>query len=72
VIDERVTAVMKGMEACFVDIGAEKAGFLSFATRGDDDSAPADIPNEGAVVLVQVSRAAQGGKGAGLTRSLSL
>jgi ribonuclease G len=72
IIRGRVTAVMKGMEACFVDIGAEKAGFLSFAARGDDDTAPADIPNEGAVVLVQVSRAAQGGKGAGLTRSLSL
>jgi ribonuclease G len=72
IIRGRVTTVMKGMEACFVDIGAEKAGFLSFATRGDDDAAPADIPNEGAVVLVQVARAAQGGKGAGLTRSLSL
>jgi ribonuclease G len=73
IIRGRVTAVMRGMEACFVDIGAEKAGFLSFAARaGDDDAGPDDIPTEGAVVLVQVARAAQGGKGAGLTRSLSL
>jgi ribonuclease G len=74
IIRGRVTAVMRGMEACFVDIGADKAGFLSFAARGgdDDDAAPDDVPTEGAVVLVQVARAAQGGKGAGLTRSLSL
>jgi ribonuclease G len=69
----RVTAVMRGMEACFVDIGAEKAGFLSLAPRGDD--APAaldDVPTEGARVLVQVTKAAQMGKGAGLTRNVSL
>ncbi len=69
----RVTAVMRGMEACFVDIGAEKAGFLSLAPRGDDASpALEDVPTEGARVLVQVTKAAQMGKGAGLTRNVSL
>lgn len=70
----RVTAVLKGMEACFVDIGAEKAGFLSLAARGGDEnvSLVRDAPTEGAVVLVQVTKAAQAGKGCGLTRAISI
>ncbi len=72
IICGRVTAVMKGMEACFVDIGAERAGFLSLAPRGDDDDVSRDMPHEGAAVLVQVTKAAQMGKGAGLTRNLSI
>jgi ribonuclease G len=68
----RVTAVMRGMEACFVDIGAEKAGFLSVAPRGDDAPALAETPTEGVRVVVQVTKAAQMGKGAGLTRNVSL
>lgn len=71
IIVGRVSAVMKGMEACFVDIGAERAGFLSLAPRGDDGVA-GEIPHEGAAVLVQVTKTAQNGKGAGLTRSLSI
>ena len=76
----RVTAVLKGMEACFVDIGAERAGFLSLAGRpGPGGSPPPEAPGsgrapltEGARVLVQVSKAAQMGKGAGLTRNVTL
>lgn len=70
----RVTAVLKGMEACFVDIGAERAGFLSLAARGgeDDSFVLAEVPAEGATILVQVTKVAQMGKGAGLTRNISL
>lgn len=69
----RVNAILRGMEACFVDIGADKAGFLSLANRRDDDApALAEVPTEGARVLVQVTKAAQMGKGAGLTRNVTL
>jgi ribonuclease G len=72
IIVGRVTAIMKGMEACFVDIGGDKAGFLSLAARGAADAESFPAPTEGAAVLVQVTKAAQMGKGPGLTRSLSL
>ena len=110
----RVNAVLPGMEAAFVDIGAERAGFLSLASpRGESNGAPRssenndapprsendgalrssesnDVPprsendggnaepdrfplvHEGADVLVQVTKSAQAGKGAGLTRNVSL
>jgi ribonuclease G len=92
----RVTAVLAGMEAAFVDIGAERAGFLSLMPRrGESDDQPRrgesdDQPrrgenkdtgteddrfaplHEGAEVLVQVTKTAQAGKGAGLTRNVSL
>ena len=74
----RVSAVLKGMDACFVEIGAEKAGFLSLAARagageGDQgDQLPTDVPTEGAAALVQVTKTAQAGKGAGLTRNISI
>jgi ribonuclease G len=70
----RVSAVLKGMDACFVEIGAEKAGFLSLATRpgAGDDQLPTDIPTEGAAALVQVTKTAQMGKGSGLTRNISI
>lgn len=74
----RLTAVLAGMEAGFVDIGAERAGFLSFVARAGDGgeegapAVPAGIPNEGAPVLVQVTKAPQAGKGAGLTRNIAL
>lgn len=72
IIVGRVSATMKGMEACFVDIGAERAGFLSLAARGDDGGPPQAPVHDGAAVLVQVTKAAQAGKGAGLTRNISL
>lgn len=72
IIVGRVTAILKGMEACFVDIGGEKAGFLSLAARGAADAGPMVAPTEGASILVQVTKAAQMGKGPGLTRSVSL
>ncbi len=74
----RVTAVLPGMEAAFVDIGAERAGFLSLAAPRTDAGEPDDALSglepvqEGAEVLVQITKTAQEGKGAGLTRSISL
>lgn len=74
----RVNAILPGMEAAFVDIGAERAGFLSLVPpRGENEdgvAAPGGFGpiNEGAEVLVQVTKAAQAGKGAGLTRNISL
>ncbi len=128
----RVNAVVPGMEAAFVDIGAERAGFLSLVLRsgernnllrsgernnlprngesdnpprngerdnpprnGESDNPPRrgeddDLPargagdggdsvaarfapvHEGASVLVQVTKSAQAGKGAGLTRNVAL
>lgn len=76
----RVNAVLPGMEAAFVDIGAERAGFLSLTPRsgeGEGDGAGAGPDpfaplHEGTSVLVQVTKTAQAGKGAGLTRNISL
>lgn len=73
----RVSAVLPGMEAAFVDIGAERAGFLSLAApRADAESEGAqplfEPVQEGAEVLVQVTKTGQEGKGAGLTRNISL
>lgn len=76
----RVNAIVPGMEAAFVDIGAERAGFLSLipprAVREGEETegeAASWAPlNEGDRVLVQVTKAAQAGKGAGLTRAVSL
>ncbi|MCZ6637889.1 MAG: Rne/Rng family ribonuclease, partial [Alphaproteobacteria bacterium] len=112
IVSGRVTAVIKGMEAAFVDIGAERAGFLSLtpprrdsagegaregaaenatenagenatenATEngsengGEDEEQPDALlapVNEGDEVLVQVTKSAQAGKGAGLSRAISL
>ncbi|MDX1484011.1 MAG: Rne/Rng family ribonuclease [Alphaproteobacteria bacterium] len=81
----RVSAVLPGMEAAFVDIGAERAGFLSLTAprgeaengegedgAGDSGAVAFDPVHEGGEVLVQVTKTAQAGKGAGLTRSIGL
>ncbi|MCZ6849633.1 MAG: hypothetical protein O7F75_12400, partial [Alphaproteobacteria bacterium] len=74
----RVKAVLPGLEAAFVDIGAERAGFLSLIPpRGENDGGenePGGLApvREGDEVLVQVTKGAQAGKGAGLTRNVAL
>ncbi|MDH3241647.1 MAG: Rne/Rng family ribonuclease [Alphaproteobacteria bacterium] len=73
----RVNAVLPGMEAAFVDIGADRAGFLSLAAPRMDAGEAEGLPGlppvqEGSEVLVQVTKTAQEGKGAGLTRNVSL
>jgi ribonuclease G len=60
VIRGRVTAVRRDQGAAYLDIGADKAGFLSLR-RG------AKPPAQGASLVVQVTKDAVGDKGAGLT-----
>ena len=73
----RVSRMLTGMEAAFVEIGFERAGFLGLRRRratGDDEEEPPPpvTVHEGEAVTVQVQRAPQGGKGAGLTINLTL
>lgn len=69
----RVRRLMPGMEAAFVDIGTERAGFLPLrAPRGVDADSPPQVPTEGEAVCVQVTRDVVGRKGAQLSRRLSL
>lgn len=67
----RIGKTLKGIGACFVEIGQERAGFLPLPDSG---GAAANAPaiHEGAAVLVQVVKDPQGGKGAELTLDLSL
>lgn len=70
----RVRRVMSGMEACFVDIGLSRAGFLGLdenRRNGASLGAPEAV-HEGQAVLVQVVKDAIGGKGVQLTRRVTL
>ena len=79
----KVNRVLPGMEAAFVDIGLEKAGFLHVSDI-DNNSAgtenPEDKPrpainellHEGQTLLVQVVKDPLGSKGARLTTSISV
>jgi ribonuclease G len=79
----RVNRVLPGMEAAFVDIGLEKAGFLHVSdidyvdenTNGDEAGtrvAINDLLHEGKNLLVQVVKDPMGTKGARLTTSISV
>ncbi len=79
----KVNRVLPGMEAAFVDIGLEKAGFLHVSdidTGGDSAGAEEDttrptineLLREGETVLVQVVKDPIGTKGARLTTSISV
>lgn len=68
----RIIKVLKGMGACFVELGLERAGFLPLHAVERAGSGPAPVIHEGAAVLVQVVKDPQGGKGAELTLNLSL
>ncbi len=68
----RIVKVLKGMGACFVELGLERAGFLPLHAIERPGSAPLPVIHEGAAVLVQVVKDPQGGKGAELTLNLSL
>ncbi len=79
----KVNRVLPGMEAAFVDIGLDKAGFLHVSDI-DNNSAgtenPEDKPrpainellHEGQTLLVQVVKDPLGSKGARLTTSISV
>jgi ribonuclease G len=76
----RVASVNKGLDAAFVDIGTERDGFLAVA-EARTETRPAgkegrdaigDYLNEGASVLVQVTRDPIEDKGAKLTTRMTL
>ena len=78
----RVTRVLPGMQAAFVDIGLERTAFLhasDIAVRDKpadaDDAAPPEIRQlvrEGQDILVQVAKDPLGNKGARLTTFITL
>ena len=78
VIAGRVRRVMPGMQAAFVDIGLERAGFLalrearSLAKEFSDTSTISDCVREGDTVLVQVIKDPIGDKGARLSAGITL
>ena len=83
----RVDAVLPGIQAAFVDIGVEKAGFLHVSDVVQDDDEPSEngragdnrkyppiqqVLSKGDRVTVQVTKEPIGTKGARLTAQVSL
>ena len=79
----KIDRVLPGMEAAFIDIGLEKAGFLHVSDidlgeqteeEGDNGSRPpiSELLREGETLLVQVVKDPMGTKGARLTTSISV
>ena len=79
----KITRVEPSLEACFVDYGAERHGFLSFkeisrsyfTEEGLKASGRPDIRTaiaEGTEVVVQIEKEERGNKGAALTTFISL
>jgi ribonuclease E len=77
----RITRVEPSLEACFVDYGAERHGFLPlkeiareyFAQGVDHNKAGIrDLLKEGQQLIVQVEKEERGNKGAALTTYISL
>jgi len=78
----RITRIEPSLEACFVDYGSERHGFLplkeisrSYFKSGADLSGRLNIRevlNEGQEVVVQVDKEERGNKGAALTTFISL
>ena len=76
-----VTRVEPSLEACFVDYGEERHGFLPFKERSRQffsEGVPVsqarinDVIREGQELLVQVEKEERGNKGAALTTFISL
>ena len=78
VILGRVQRVLPGMQAAFVDIGMERAGFLGLreakilARDSSDDTTISDCVREGDGLLVQVIKDPIGDKGARLSAGITL
>lgn len=82
----KITRVLPGMQAAFVDIGLERTGFLHASDisnaplnrESDQPESPASVPDitalvhDGQELLVQVIKDPLGTKGARLTTSISL
>lgn len=76
-----VTRVEPSLEACFVDYGEDRHGFLPFKEISRQYFAPGvavsqariqDVIKEGQTLLVQVEKEERGNKGAALTTYISL
>ena len=77
----RITRVEQSLEACFIDYGADRHGFLpmkeisrDYFTQGVDSNRTGirDLLREGQELLVQVEKEERGNKGAALTTFVSL
>ena len=74
----RVQRVLAGMQAAFVDVGLERAGFLALrearilARAPSDETVISDCVREGDAVLVQVIKDPIGEKGARLSAGVTL
>jgi ribonuclease E len=76
----RITRVEPSLEACFVDYGAERHGFLPlkeisrdyFNPNAEGKSNIRDLLKEGQEIIVQVEKEERGNKGAALTTFISL
>ncbi|HVY22379.1 MAG TPA: Rne/Rng family ribonuclease [Steroidobacteraceae bacterium] len=76
----RITRVEASLEACFVDYGAERHGFLPlkeisrdyFHHFGQNGRNIRDLISEGQELIVQVEKEERGNKGAALTTFVSL
>ena len=76
----RVSRVLPGMQAAFIDIGLERTAFLHASDIATPDAVEnnGDVPNikdlvrEGDGIMVQVAKDPLGNKGARLTTSITL
>ncbi|GBU09719.1 hypothetical protein AwWohl_08570 [Gammaproteobacteria bacterium] len=78
----KITRIEPSLEACFVDYGSDRHGFLSFKEIGREYFLPTAFENgrpsikdalkEGIEVVVQVDKEERGNKGAALTTLISL
>ena len=76
-----ITRVEPSLEACFVDYGTDRHGFLPFKEiareylrggNGESRGRPQDAPKDGQELIVQVDKDERGNKGAALTTYISL
>jgi len=75
-----ITRVEPSLEACFVDYGTDRHGFLPFKEiareylrgNGEGRGRPEDALKEGHELIVQVDKEERGSKGAALTTYISL
>ncbi|WP_352400287.1 Rne/Rng family ribonuclease [Anaerotignum sp.] len=69
----RVENVIPNLQACFVEIGSEKKGYLYYGNRRavSDQGKNSARPKTGDTFVVQVEKDATGTKGAVLTQSIS-
>lgn len=71
----KVSRVLPGMEAAFIEIGLERTAFLHVSDilkEEDDDRDISQILSEGQTILVQVVKDPMGTKGARLTTQVSI